>query len=265
MKYFEVINNEGNLQINDTYKNLFFSRKEKVKIEKKSNPMASSRGSAYYANAYPRSGEVLIAVMPCGSNLYERGFSVTYTGNGTNASARITVAEGKSNDPSPVGEEFEVYYFSTKYQGTDKNNHAGLEVYNASGEVVFSSERKYLIPRYAQFGTMKLLESDVTGFDSSTKKYYSWLGRLYKKLIDIPQNRKYAVAQALTPWYNWYYHPQTGGEIAVLGFGYKDNAICLYSFPVYNSGGYDLTVTAPAGWREMDVRVNYLIVDVTNF
>nr|DAT36092.1 MAG TPA: hypothetical protein [Caudoviricetes sp.] len=257
MKYFEVINNEGNLQINDTYKNLFFSRKEKVKVEKHSNPM-TGWGSAYYANAYPRSDEVLIAAMPCGANLYGRGFSVTYTGNGTNASARITVAEGRSNDPSPVGEEFEVYYFSIEYQGTDKNNHAGLEVYNASGEVVFSSERKYLIPRYAQFGTMKLLESDVKASDS-------WLGRLYKKLIDIPQNRKYAVAQALTPWYNWSYNPQTGGEIAVLGFGYKDNAICLYSFPVYNSGGYDLTITAPAGWREMDVRVNYLIVDVTNF
>lgn len=263
MKYFEsVVTNDRIIQINDSYQNLFFSRKELVKVEQHSNPMGYY-GYAYYASAHPTTDEVLIAVRPYSPALYGRGFAVTYTGAGTESSARITVAEGDSDSASPVGQEFMVYYFSTTYKGSILNHHAGLEVRNADGDVVFSSERKYLVPQYAQFGIMEVLEDEVRGYDSN-KVYYSWLGRPYKRLVRIPAGREYAVAQALTPWYNWYYNPQTGGEVAVLGFGYKDDDIWLYSFPIYNSGGRDLTVTAPAGWRKMQMRVNYLVVDVTN-
>lgn len=222
-----------------------------------------SYGYAYYAIAHPTADEVLIAARPYSQALHKRGFVVTYTGISTDSSARITVAEGGSGSVSPVGQEFMVYYFSTTYKGNSLNHHAGLEVYNEDGDVVFSSERKYLIPEYAQFGTMEVLEDEVRGYDSNNV-YYSWLGRLYKRLLSPSGGRTYAVAQALAPWYNWYYNPQTGGEVAVLGFCYKDDDIWLCSFPIYNSGGRDLTVTAPAGWRKMQMRVNYLVVDVTN-
>lgn len=256
MKYFEVINDKNVLQIDDSYKNLVLKRKTTATISEHNNPI--SYDSAFYVDIPTENDEILIAARPVGTN--DRGFILTITRAG--APARITVAESDYDDPSPVGQQFEVYFFSPNHP-LKNNNHAGLQVFDANGKTVFDSAYNYFKPVYAQFGTMHIIARDVVGFDGDN--YYSWLGRPYKHLKDIPNGRQYAVAQTLTPWYNWYYHPQTGGEIAVLGYRFLDNAVWLHSFPIYNSGGKDTTITAPTMWKEMDVRVNYLIVDVTNF
>ena len=257
MKYFEVTNDKKILQIDDSYKNLVLKRKTTVAIKEQSNPV-SYRQKAFYIDIPTESDEILIAARPVGT--HDRGFILTVTRAG--APARITVAESDYDDPSPVGQQFEVYFFSTTYS-LKNNNHAGLQVFDANGKTIFDSEYNYFKPVYAQFGTMHITALSVSGFDGDN--YYSWLGRPYKQLVDIPNGKQYAVAQTLAPWYNWYYHPQTGGEIAILGYRFIDNAVWLYSFPIYNSAGYDTTITAPATWKEMDMRVNYLVIDVTNF
>lgn len=144
---FEVVNDDGVLQVTESYSNYLFAGKETI--------------TGAWVNSWPEQAYFYSVTMPVGWVVAFRGLGVdvglySSTVSGNNITYRFITPQAGLGAPGSASPKCEFYKFSVNILPDPATY--GLEVYTEAGLLAFSSNGKYMKPVGVWAGTNFLVE-----------------------------------------------------------------------------------------------------------
>ncbi|AZL69194.1 hypothetical protein [Pseudomonas oryziphila] len=145
---FEVVNNDGVLQVTENYSNYIYAGKQTI--------------TGVWINAWPEQAYFYTVTIPVGWVVAFRGIGVdvglySASVSGNNIVYRFFTPQSGLGTPGSASPQCVFYKFSVNIQPDPATY--GLEVYTASGVLAFSSNGKYMKPVGAWSGQNFLAEA----------------------------------------------------------------------------------------------------------
>ena len=257
--YLEIFNDDNHLLIDDYYRNLIYLRKERVYATWHTLTVSTPGGgsidvSALQAVVNMPADAVTALARPVNPPAGGIGFALWVH---SKASRLLTIGvDSRNGTGQNTSIPFDIYYFGDQEPTSTSN--LGLEVFDASGRLVYSSANRYLRVVGSKYGGITLTPWPLMGADGS--------GTTGNTLMSLcaHNGRTLAVGPCITPWCYWDWNPQ-GHRISILGYKYQSNGIDIAAFPYHMGGIRDITGPADAMKRELTMPSTYLVADVTGY
>lgn len=248
-KYFQVVNDNNIIQIDDTFKNYILTRKTSVVVRPTTNQECYI-GELYKGTLKLLPGEITAAVVPKTNN--RCSFSVSLVDK--TLSINMNVQHFWYEKLKEF--EFDVYVFG---DGLLKSRElAGLEVYNSQGEPVFSSKYKYMRVLKSRFGALSFKIGDHRHSSITAN------GKRFETLYFSNKARVLGVTPCVTPWFFWDWEPQ-GHFLGLIGYEYLGDTIYISTFPYVRSYVKDIDGPAMPLDTVITYPCNYMVIDVTDY
>lgn len=228
-KYFQVMNDKNILQIDDTYQNLILQRTGITKA-----------GSINLGE-----NEILGAVRSVKS---EVPFIVSQI------DGRLVVTTEYINKDA----EFQFYTFGS-YANNNQSNY-GLEIYDEIGNILFSSNRKYMRVAYSLYDEITLT------WDKEGGGTYWIRDKEVRPIFKGKPGRVYALIQGQFPYFFYDFNPQ-GHMAGTMGVVQKGDSIGLISLSVKRTDWKDIDGPdwIPPHKKRIKTPCNYTLIDVTGY
>lgn len=255
-KYFQVVTPKGELQIDDTYKNLeLIHVAQSVSVYRhtyKSKDGTYSIGRDYGAQKLRKPNSI--------GAIASNGINVPFIVSQINNEIRVYT------DGAHYGESFTAYEYAfgnEKLKATwmeEGPGHVGLQVINADGRIIYSSDRPYIKVVKTLSGRFKL-----RGVFSPPQNEHELNVRKFTPLLKKEEGHRYALLQGTYPYFFYDYDLQ-GHHAGVLGVMETETEIGLMPINLGMTGYKDIDCPKWMGpeddmWRF----VSYTIIDVTEY
>lgn len=228
-KYFQVMNDKNILQIDDTYQNLILQRTGYMKA-----------GSINLGE-----NEILGAVRSVKSGV---PFIVSQI------DGRLVVTTEYINKDA----EFQFYTFGAS-ANTNQSNY-GLEIYDETGNILFSSNRKYMRIAYSLYDEITLTWNEEGG------DTYWMRDTEMKSVFQGKPGHVYALIQGQFPYFFYNFNPQ-GHMAGTMGIIQKGDSIGLIPLSIKRTDWTDTDCPRwlPPNVKKMKIPCNYTLIDVTGY
>lgn len=245
-KYFEVITDNGHIQIDDTYKNLVsvYERPKRITVQEHTivqNEYMTKKETCALISI--DKDTILTAVKPL-------KLGVPFIVSQINRKVRIYPDIWKNKEC-----EFYVYEYGAEAERPTGN--FGLNIFNAEGKVIYASAWRYLNIVCCFSGTFQLKRNVSNEKCLSTSAF--------TPIFHKKKGHEYAVLQGNYPYFFYDYNPQ-GHHAGALGIMETEEEIGLMPMDLGRTG---YTSINHPRWLNPDDDiwryVNYTIVDVTEY